>query len=87
MAQSDIIAFGMISREEAERYQRCYWVGVPELEIMLDFFYILWYYHQVGALAQLGARHTGSVEVTGSNPVCSIFYYTKINLRDIDTHS
>ena len=27
-----------------------------------------------GALAQLGARHTGSVEVTGSNPVCSIVY-------------
>lgn len=25
-----------------------------------------------GALAQLGARHTGSVKVTGSNPVCSI---------------
>ena len=25
-----------------------------------------------GALAQLGARNTGSVEVTGSNPVCSI---------------
>ena len=25
-----------------------------------------------GVLAQLGARHTGSVEVTGSNPVCSI---------------
>lgn len=25
-----------------------------------------------GALAQLGARHTGSVEATGSNPVCSI---------------
>ena len=24
-----------------------------------------------GVLAQLGARHTGSVEVTGSNPVCS----------------
>ena len=24
-----------------------------------------------GALAQLGARNTGSVEVTGSNPVCS----------------
>ena len=24
-----------------------------------------------GALAQLGARHTGSVEVTGSSPVCS----------------
>ena len=26
-----------------------------------------------GALAQLGARHTGSVEATGSSPVCSIF--------------
>ena len=25
-----------------------------------------------GALAQSGARHTGSVEVTGSNPVCSM---------------
>ena len=24
-----------------------------------------------GALAQLGARHTGSVEATGSSPVCS----------------
>ena len=31
---------------------------------------VLYYVH--GALAQLGARHTGSVEVTGSNPVCSI---------------
>ena len=30
-------------------------------------------YSSYGALAQLGARHTGSVEVTGSNPVCSIF--------------
>ena len=30
------------------------------------------YYFSFGALAQLGARHTGSVEVTGSNPVCSI---------------
>ena len=30
-----------------------------------------------GALAQLGARHTGSVEVTGSNPVCSIFLCLK----------
>ncbi len=29
-----------------------------------------------GALAQLGARHTGSVEVTGSNPVCSIFIFS-----------
>ena len=28
-------------------------------------------YCPYGALAQLGARHTGSVEVTGSNPVCS----------------
>ncbi len=27
-----------------------------------------------GALAQLGARHTGSVEATGSSPVCSILY-------------
>ena len=25
----------------------------------------------VGALAQLGAHHTGSVGVTGSSPVCS----------------
>lgn len=29
----------------------------------------------VGALAQLGARHTGSVEVTGSSPVYSIFLF------------
>ena len=29
--------------------------------------------HVFGALAQLGARHTGSVEDTGSSPVCSIF--------------
>ena len=28
--------------------------------------------HVFGALAQLGARHTGSVEATGSSPVCSI---------------
>ena len=28
-------------------------------------------YSSYGALAQLGARHTGSVEVTGSSPVCS----------------
>lgn len=33
---------------------------------------VLYYVH--GALAQLGARHTGSVEVTGSNPVCSILF-------------
>ena len=32
-------------------------------------------YYPYGALAQLGARHTGSVEVTGSNPVCSIFLF------------
>ena len=31
---------------------------------------VYWLY---GALAQLGARHTGSVEATGSSPVCSIF--------------
>ena len=30
------------------------------------------YYFSFGALAQLGARHAGSVEVTGSSPVCSI---------------
>ena len=30
-----------------------------------------------GALAQLGARHTGSVEATGSSPVCSICLYTR----------
>ena len=29
-------------------------------------------YCPYGALAQLGARHTGSVEATGSSPVCSI---------------
>lgn len=29
-------------------------------------------YSSHGALAQLGARHTGSVEVRGSNPLCSI---------------
>ena len=29
------------------------------------------YYPSFGALAQLGARHTGSVEATGSSPVCS----------------
>ena len=31
-------------------------------------------YCRHGALAQLGARHNGIVEATGSNPVCSIFY-------------
>ena len=46
-------------------------------------------YCPYGALAQLGARHTGSVEATGSNPVCSIgksaeksalfYYYDKIH--------
>ena len=32
-----------------------------------------WYNHPVafGALAQLGERYAGSVEVTGSSPVCS----------------
>ncbi len=36
-----------------------------------------------GALAQLGARHTGSVEATGSSPVCSIpkaFYFGTLEL-------
>ncbi len=37
----------------------------------LDFFFQLCYYISHGVLAQLEARHTGSVEVTGSNPVCS----------------
>lgn len=31
-----------------------------------------------GALAQLGARHTGSVEATGSSPVCSTFDFKRI---------
>lgn len=35
-----------------------------------------------GALAQLGARHTGSVEVTGSNPVCSIFFIPETKQND-----
>ena len=30
-----------------------------------------WYNDKARALAQLGARHTGSVEATGSSPVCS----------------
>ena len=34
-----------------------------------------------GALAQLGACHTGSVEVTGSNPVCSIFLFSNKHLQ------
>ena len=41
------------------------------------------YYHSFGALAQLGARHTGSVEVTGSNPVCSTERYAEGFLRTI----
>ncbi len=36
-------------------------------------------YFTHGALAQLGARHTGSVEVTGSNPVCSMYSMIKLN--------
>ena len=40
----------------------------------LDFFFQLCYYISHGVLAQLEARHTGSVEVTGSSPVCSIFH-------------
>ena len=34
--------------------------------------------HVFGALAQLGARHTGSVEATGSSPVCSTFDFKRI---------
>ena len=38
----------------------------------LDKLLLLWYTNLVdGALAQLGAHHTGSVGVTGSSPVCS----------------
>ena len=33
--------------------------------------FVVVYYVGRGALAQLGARHNGIVEVTGSNPVCS----------------
>ncbi len=32
----------------------------------------------LGALAQLGERHAGSVEVTGSSPVCSTNDYSKL---------
>jgi hypothetical protein len=35
-----------------------------------------------GALAQLGERYTGSVEVSGSNPLCSTI---KINQRSLFT--
>ena len=35
-----------------------------------------------GALAQLGARHTGSVEVTGSNPVCSILFKKRTDSQE-----
>ena len=34
-----------------------------------------------GVLAQLVARHTGSVEVTGSNPVCSTNNENKLKLN------
>ena len=37
----------------------------------LDNFRKLWYNTVNGALAQLGAHHTGSVGVRGSNPLCS----------------
>ena len=53
---------------------------VKETKIRFDIFpqYAILFLH--GALAQLGARHTGSVEVTGSSPVCSIFFITKIDV-------
>ena len=48
-------------------------ISMNNWKIVLDFPADLWYYStSVGALAQLGARHTGSVEVTGSNPVSSL---------------
>ena len=40
-------------------------------KILLPFFWKLCYNKNVGALAQLGARHIRIVEATGSNPVCS----------------
>ena len=46
--------------------------------IFLLFFTKFVLYSSYGALAQLGARHTGSVEVTGSSPVCSIFLCNNI---------
>ena len=44
-----------------------------KFKIFLALSRILYYNKSTGALAQLGARHTGSVEATGSSPVCSIF--------------
>ncbi len=37
-----------------------------------------------GALAQLGECYTGSVEVSGSNPLCSTIYF---EIRKIPCHS
>ena len=42
-----------------------------KIKIFLALSRILYYNKSTGALAQLGARHTGSVEATGSSPVCS----------------
>ena len=36
-----------------------------------------------GALAQLGARHNGIVEATGSNPVCSIYWKRPLHLNPV----
>lgn len=36
-----------------------------------------------GALAQLGERYAGSVEVTGSNPVCSTKSKEKVRLNGL----
>ena len=38
---------------------------------LLDFLWVLCYNILNGALAQLGAHHTGSVGVRGSSPLCS----------------
>ena len=47
-----------------------------KFKIFLALRRILYYNKITGALAQLGARHTGSVEATGSSPVCSILTNT-----------
>ena len=47
----------------------------------LDSRFVSCYIVRYGALAQLGARHTGSVEVTGSNPVCSIWNDRRLSER------
>ena len=43
-------------------------LGITRARLVL---YLLYTVNQSGALAQLGAHHTGSVGVRGSNPLCS----------------